>query len=196
MGGYTEEKKQFASPTSTIPQRPPKLQQPNRKQYRSPIVRCYSRMSPCTPQHEGDGFDDAVLYNSGHPEEVCVLCGLKEMGLVMPCCIKPEEPEESRVNGGYSLKEMGLVMPCCIKPKEPEENRVNERIDQHPSPPPCRHLQLLCNPSSKILVPVTAPTKKRTVVAAPLPSSTTTANPSTDNNGEDSPEALQDATMV
>ncbi|KAM1511504.1 hypothetical protein ACFX1Z_023184 [Malus domestica] len=66
------------------------------------------------------------------------------MGLVMPCCIKPEEPEGSRrtwlegdgfgnavlhkpeepegshVNGGYSLKEMGLVMPCCIKPEEPE----------------------------------------------------------------------------
>ncbi|KAM1410532.1 hypothetical protein ACFX13_023627 [Malus domestica] len=66
------------------------------------------------------------------------------MGLVMPCCIKPEEPEGSRrtwlegdgfgnavlhkpeepegsrVNGGYGLKEMGLVMPCCIKPKEPE----------------------------------------------------------------------------
>ncbi|KAM1189690.1 hypothetical protein FF1_025560 [Malus domestica] len=83
---------------------------------------------------------------------------------------------------------MGMVMSCCIKPEEPKENHVNERIDQHPSLPPGRHLQLLCNPSSNILVPVTAPTKKSTAVVAPLPSSTATTNPSTYNSGEDSPE--------
>ena len=59
--------------------------------YRSLAVRCSSRMSPCTPKHEGDGFNDAVLYNGGPPEEVRALCGLKEMGLLMSCRTKSEE---------------------------------------------------------------------------------------------------------
>ncbi|KAM1902738.1 hypothetical protein ACFX13_040339 [Malus domestica] len=33
------------------------------------------------------------------------------MGLVMSCCIKPEEPEGSRINEGYGLTEMGLKKP-------------------------------------------------------------------------------------
>ncbi|RXH88668.1 hypothetical protein DVH24_000267 [Malus domestica] len=54
------------------------------------------KWSPCTMQLEGNRFDDAMLHSGGLPEEIHALCGLNAMGLVMPCCIKPEEPEGSR----------------------------------------------------------------------------------------------------
>ncbi|TQE02902.1 hypothetical protein C1H46_011460 [Malus baccata] len=37
-----------------------------------------------------------TVVSGGFPDGICALRGLKEMGLVMPCCIKPEEPEGSR----------------------------------------------------------------------------------------------------
>ena len=64
-----------------------------------------------------------------------------------PAVVSGSLPEGT--NGRCGLKEMGLVMPCCIKLEEPEGSRVNEGRDQHPPPPRGRRLQTLCNPSPK-----------------------------------------------
>ncbi|RXH90859.1 hypothetical protein DVH24_006804 [Malus domestica] len=47
----------------------------------------------------------------GFLDGVRTLWGLKETGLVMSCCIKPEEPEGMRVNGG---RDQQPPLPYCI----------------------------------------------------------------------------------
>ncbi|KAM1372324.1 hypothetical protein ACFX2I_023159 [Malus domestica] len=49
-----------------------------------------------SPNRSSSRAISPTIVSGNFPDEVRTLCGLKEMGLVMPCCIKPEEPEGSR----------------------------------------------------------------------------------------------------